>query len=64
MAYAGQTEAQIGLEYDIARRQVRSLKIKNVWPELQNVNFFTQLIFVQLNYPKKKRVNCEKFLTF
>ena len=32
--------------------------------ELHNVNFFTQIISVQLNLPKKKRVNCEKFLTF
>ena len=32
--------------------------------ELQNVNFFTQIISVQLNLPQEKRVNCEKFLTF
>ena len=35
-----------------------------LYTELHNVNFFTQIISVQLNLPKKKRVNCEKFLTF
>ena len=32
--------------------------------ELHNVNFFTQIISVQLNLPQEKARNCEKFLTF